>query len=108
PEGRAARNRGAPSRRHLSLAPAPTPQGGARGRARCRYLFLSPEHAARKYVGKVYDPEELRDGWHGWRATLMTDAIPLPSQAELRTANSYDNLDPSSPRTTHCLLWSDP
>lgn len=73
----------------------------------CHYLFLSPEYAARKYVGKVYDPDELRVGWHGWRATLTPEAIRLPSQSELRTAHTYDDLDPSSPRTTHCLLWSD-
>ena len=72
----------------------------------CHYLFLSPEHAARKYVGKTYDPYELGDGWHGWRATLTTDAIRLPSQAELRTTCTDDDLDLSSPRATHCLLWS--
>jgi hypothetical protein len=73
----------------------------------CHYLFLSPEHAARKYVAKTYDPEELRDHWHGWRATLTADAIRLPSQAELRTTHTDDDLDPSAPRTTHCLVWSD-
>jgi Glycosyl transferase family 2 len=75
---------------------------------RCRlrhYLFLSREHAMRKYVGKVYDPEEVRNGWHGWRASLGVDAIRLPTQAELRIADCDDDLDPSSPRTTHCLLW---
>lgn len=72
------------------------------------YLFLSPEHAIRKYVRKTYDPDEVRGGWHGWRATLTVDAIRLPSQADLRTASTDDDLDPSSPRTTHCLLWSDP
>jgi glycosyltransferase involved in cell wall biosynthesis len=71
------------------------------------YLFLSPEHAVRKYVRKTYDPEEVRGGWHGWRATLTASAVRLPSQAELRTAFNDDDLDPSSPRTTHCVLWSD-
>jgi len=78
-------------------------------RSRLRhYLFLSREHAIRKYVGKTYDPEELRDGWHGWRAALAADAVRLPSQAELRTAGDDGDLDPSAPRTTHCLLWEDP
>jgi Glycosyl transferase family 2 len=71
------------------------------------YLFLSREHAVRKYVGKVFDPEEVSSGWHGWRAGLTADAIQLPSRAELRTAFTDEDLDPSSPRTTHCLLWSD-
>ena len=73
----------------------------------CHYLFLSPEHAVRKYVRKIYDPEELRDGWHGWRATITADAVRLPAQAQLRTAYTDDDLDPSSPRTTHCVLWED-
>lgn len=75
---------------------------------RCRlrhYLFLSHEHAVRKYVRRVYDPAEVRDGWHGWRATLTADAIRLPSEAELKVTAGDDDLDPSSPRTTHCLLW---
>jgi glycosyltransferase involved in cell wall biosynthesis len=72
------------------------------------YIFLSREQAVRKYVGKVYDPEELRDGWHGWRATLTADAIRLPSQAALQTACTDDDLDPSSPHKIHCLLWKNP
>jgi glycosyltransferase involved in cell wall biosynthesis len=72
------------------------------------YIFLSREQAVRKYVGKVYDPEELRDGWHGWRATLTADDVRLPPQAALRAATSDDELDASSPRTSHCLLWKDP
>ncbi|HVG07609.1 MAG TPA: glycosyltransferase family A protein [Thermoanaerobaculia bacterium] len=78
---------------------------------RCRlrhYLFLSREHALRKYVLKVYDPQEVHAGWHGWRSRLTADAVRLPSQAELRTAHTDDDLDPSSPRTTHCLLWENP
>lgn len=71
------------------------------------YIFLSHEQAVRKYVGRVYDPEEVRNGWHGWRASLTADAVILPRQAELRTALTDDDLDPSSPRTTHCLLWGD-
>ena len=74
----------------------------------CHYLFLSPEHAIRKYVRKTFDPAEVRDGWHSWRATLTADAIRLPSQTELRTTHTDDDLDPSSPRATHCLFWSDP
>jgi glycosyltransferase involved in cell wall biosynthesis len=73
----------------------------------CHYLFLSPEHALRKYVRKTYDSEEVRDGWHGWRATLTADGIRLPSQTLLRTTTTPEDLDPSAPRKTHCFLWSD-
>jgi glycosyltransferase involved in cell wall biosynthesis len=73
----------------------------------CHYIFLSREHAVSKYVDKVYDPAEVHDGWHGWRATLTAGAVRLPPQAALRTALTDEDLDPSSPRTTHWLLWED-
>lgn len=74
----------------------------------CHYLFLSREHAIRKYVMKKYDHEEVGDGWHSWRPHLMAAGIRLPSEASLRSAATDDDLDPSSPRTTHCLVWSEP
>jgi glycosyltransferase involved in cell wall biosynthesis len=70
------------------------------------YLFLSREQAARKYAGRSYDPDEVRGGWHGWRATLdAAGELPLPVQAELRRTDSDDDLDPSDPRGQHWLLW---
>ena len=71
------------------------------------YLFLSHRHAVRKYVNKVYDPEEVRDGWHSWRPSLTAGSVRLPPEAALRTAMTDDDLDPSSPHATHCLLWED-
>jgi glycosyltransferase involved in cell wall biosynthesis len=68
------------------------------------YLVLSREHALRKYVQKSYDPEEVSGGWHGWRASLSAADVELPSQTELRVAATDDDLDPSSPRTTHSLM----
>lgn len=71
------------------------------------YLFLSREHAIGKYVIKMYDPREVHDGWHGWRATITAGALRLPPQTALRTTLTEDDLDPSSPCTTHWLLWED-
>jgi glycosyltransferase involved in cell wall biosynthesis len=71
------------------------------------YLFLSREHAALKYGGRGYDPDEVRDGWHSWRPTLDARTLRLPPQDELRTARSDDELDPSRPRREHCVLWTD-
>lgn len=68
------------------------------------YLFLSVPHAIRKYVDKSYDPAELEAGWHGRRAKLKPEMITLPTQAELRTYLSDDQLDPSNPRTQHYLV----
>lgn len=76
------------------------------GRFRLRHhLFVSRAHWIRKYAQKVFDPDELRDGWHGWRSSLHPDAVKLPHQADLRMSVSDDDLDPSSPRTRHCVVW---
>jgi hypothetical protein len=67
------------------------------------YLFLSVPHAIRKYVDRIFNPAEVKDGWHGWRARLSPEAIKLPAQAELRTYISDDRLDPTNPRTKHYI-----
>jgi len=76
-----------------------------RGRM-CHYLFLSREHAVQKYVRRNYDPAEVDDGWHGWRATLTAEKIHLPSRSELKIAENDEDLDVSSPRTKHCVEWN--
>jgi glycosyltransferase involved in cell wall biosynthesis len=68
------------------------------------YHFLSVPHAIRKYVFKRYDPAEVQGGWHTWRVNLKPDMIKLPSQSELKTYISDDQLDASNPRTRHCFF----
>lgn len=65
------------------------------------YPFLSVPHFISKYVDKSYDPAEVQRGWHSWRARLVAEKIELPSQGELCTYTSDDELDPSDPRTRH-------
>lgn len=68
------------------------------------YLFLSAEHAARKYPGRLYRSDEVdRLHWHGWRSRLQLEQIRLPRTDEVRTAASDDDLDPSNPWTQHWL-----
>lgn len=71
------------------------------------YLFLSVPHGIRKYVDRRYDRAETETGWHGWRSKVRPSEVKLPTQAELRTYTSDDQLDPSNPRTQHILakLW---
>lgn len=68
------------------------------------YLFLSREHAVRKYVEKVYDPRDLALGWHAARSRLRTEAISLQDENELRRYVSDDRLDDSHPRARHPLF----
>lgn len=68
------------------------------------YHFLSVPHAVRKYALKHYDLAEVQKGWHDWRPTLRPHMIKLPSQAEMNTYVSDDQLDVSNPRTGHCFF----
>jgi glycosyltransferase involved in cell wall biosynthesis len=67
------------------------------------YLFLSIPHAIRKWANKRFDAQELEYGWHGWRGKLKPEMLKLPTQAELRTYVSDDQLDYSKPWTKHYL-----
>jgi glycosyltransferase involved in cell wall biosynthesis len=68
------------------------------------YLFLSVEHAVRKYVERVYDPAEVAAGLHRRRAALRPEDISLQPEAELRAYVSDDLLDTTEPRTAHPLF----
>lgn len=65
------------------------------------YLFLSIDQIVRKYGNRNFETSEIQRGWHGWRARLSTKLISLPSQEELKTHSSEEELDPSNPRTKH-------
>ena len=67
------------------------------------YLYLSVDHAARKYLSRAYATEELERGWHRRRAALRPEAIALLPESDLRESRSDDDLDPSSPLTVHPL-----
>ncbi len=67
------------------------------------YLCLSRRHAARKFSRRAYDPAEIAAGWHGWRVSLRPERLVFPSQHELRTYQSDDRLDASSPHAGHLL-----
>ena len=68
------------------------------------YLFLSVEHAIRKYVERVYDPAEVEAGLHRRRAALRAEDITLQPEAEFRTYVSDDLLDTTEPYTHHPLF----
>jgi hypothetical protein len=68
------------------------------------YLFLSIDHARRKYGERVFAAEELAAGWHSGRAQLDADAIELLPENRLRLYTGDDELDPSDPWTAHPLF----
>ena len=68
------------------------------------YLFLSADHALRKYVQRNYDPKELAQGWHRVRSRLRPEQIVLQDEDELRYFVSDDCLDPSNPLKQHPLF----
>jgi len=68
------------------------------------YLFLSVEHAIRKYVERVYDPTEIGAGLHWRRAALRAGDVTLQPERELRRYVTDDLLDASQPLTAHPLF----
>lgn len=69
------------------------------------FLFLSLAHAREKYRGKIFDPDEVREGWHQWRVGFAPDLLTLPPENEMRRYTSDAELDPSSPHTRH--YWAE-
>lgn len=68
------------------------------------YLFLSLDHAERKYARRYSSYEVDEREWHGWRTRLRAEGLRLPDVAEgVRTAASDDDLDMSNPWTRHWL-----
>jgi glycosyltransferase involved in cell wall biosynthesis len=64
------------------------------------YLFLSLDHAYQKFgPGRRYAPEEIKAGWHRWRAALDPQEIILHSEKDLRTFAGDHLLDASEPFT---------
>lgn len=68
------------------------------------YLFLSIEHALRKYVSRRYDPVEVQQGWHVARASLRAADISLLPESELRVVGAGGALDASDPWPRHPLF----
>lgn len=68
------------------------------------YLFLSAEHALRKYVARRYDPDEVNDGWHTARAALRAEDISLLAESDLRVVGADGTLDAADPWPRHPLF----
>jgi len=67
------------------------------------YLFLSPEHALRKYGNRVFPQQELDAGWHHWRHRLPADRIRLPRASDLQFDSGPASLNPYPCRQEHVL-----
>jgi glycosyltransferase involved in cell wall biosynthesis len=68
------------------------------------YLFLSREHAIRKYVRhRPFAAETLAAGWHSFRPRLRPEMIVLPPARNLLRYRGDRKLDASAPRVRHVL-----
>ncbi len=63
------------------------------------YLFLSRDHAARKFGPNRYAPDEVAHGWHRFRVQVNPAKIELHRENELRRYEADDLLDASDPFT---------
>ena len=84
----------------LKMYPTPFPMR--------HYMFLSVEHAVRKYVERTWDAAELAMGWHRARSRLRLPDIVLQDESTLRAYSSDAALDPSDPLTVHPLFAQNP
>lgn len=64
-------------------------------------MGLSVPQLLEKYGQRRYPPEEIAQGWHGWRAQLQARQIALPSHTEMRHYVSDEALDASQPLLKH-------
>ncbi len=71
------------------------------------YIFLSEEHARRKYLERRFDEDELRKGWHGDKARATAEGLRFPADDHMRTLShsSSKAFDRSRPVTKHYWEW---
>lgn len=72
------------------------------------YQVLSLPHACRKYVQKRYSEDELKMGAHGWKGTVTSANLRLPSEREMHRFISNELLDTSDPITRSLIYLENP
>lgn len=70
------------------------------------YIFLSREHALRKYGQRVFSPRERAQSWHGDRAAVGAQTLRLPDPGQLKVLDAAETFDKSDPLTRHPWLQS--
>lgn len=68
------------------------------------YIVLSAEHALAKYGTRVFNPDELADGWHGWRPFVRQEVIRLPDPSHLKSLVYPGEWDRSDPQSHHMFI----
>jgi Glycosyl transferase family 2 len=67
------------------------------------YPFLSIAQAVSKYGAREHDPNAVKAGFHTWRARFEPAILKLPSQADLQTYVSDDQLNTCKSRNREYL-----
>lgn len=65
------------------------------------YMFLSLDHALRKWGQMTFSPDMIRRGWGARRRQVNKDTLVLPPENELRVFSGDWALNPSFPERTH-------
>lgn len=69
------------------------------------YIFLSVDHARRKYGTRVYSKSEIEArGWHRWRARNMDEVLVLPDPSRMKKLTRSGEWDTSEPLRKHLFL----
>lgn len=68
------------------------------------YIFLSYDHACRKYGLRRHSDEGLKRGWHTERNNFRAAKLVLPDRTRLKFPNSLNQLDTSDPWKNHTFF----
>lgn len=68
------------------------------------YIFLSYDHACRKYGLRRHSEEGLRRGWHTERNNFQSSRLVLPDRKRLKLAESLNRFDTSDPWRNHTFF----
>lgn len=73
------------------------------------YIALSGEAVERKYLGRIFDPEEVAQNWHSSRLRLDARALLLPALGDARLnllpSDTQAPLSRLNPMREHFWMW---
>ncbi|MCB4411512.1 glycosyltransferase [Synechococcus sp. MU1611] len=73
------------------------------------YIVRSQGHARKKYLNRIFSPDDLKRGWHCNRIQLCARSLTFPDAIHLQqlTGSNSISWNRSEPKTTHYWHWHD-
>ena len=73
------------------------------------YIVRNQTHARKKYLNRIFSPDDLKRGWHDNRIKLCARSLTIPDPIHLHQISdpTSQQWDRSEPRETHYWHWDD-